>query len=82
MEERLSLESTRPNPRETWCVSPAPVTASIGLVEIAPDAEYTSHDLLIFANSAKQFAKENGKNCLASHVSPDFSYESIEIFYI
>src|SRR4051794_37497267 len=23
MEERLSLESTGPNPRETWCVSPA-----------------------------------------------------------
>src|SRR4051794_39572915 len=22
LEERLSLEGTRPNPRETWCVSP------------------------------------------------------------
>src|SRR4051812_23314418 len=29
LEERLSLESTGPNPRETWCVSPAPLGGQV-----------------------------------------------------
>jgi hypothetical protein len=34
MEERLSLESTRPNPRETWCVSPGPLVSRSVVVNL------------------------------------------------
>jgi diguanylate cyclase (GGDEF)-like protein len=54
-------------------------TASIGLCIVDSDCPLTDRELLDRANLAKQFAKENGKNRIATFRGPRFVDQELEI---
>jgi diguanylate cyclase (GGDEF)-like protein len=54
-------------------------TVSIGLCIVEPDCPLTDRELLDRANRAKQFAKQNGKNRIATYRGPRFLAEELEV---
>ncbi len=54
-------------------------TVSIGLCVAMPDCPFTDQELRERANRAEQFAKENGKNCIATYRGPRFVDEELEM---
>jgi diguanylate cyclase (GGDEF)-like protein len=54
-------------------------TVSIGLCVVDSDCLLTDRELLGRANRAKQFAKEKGKNCIATYNGPRFIEEELEL---
>lgn len=52
---------------------------SIGLCIAGPDCPLTDRELRDRANQAKKFAKEHGKNCLATYEGPRFTPESLRV---
>ena len=45
------------------------MTVSIGICEVAPDSFLTNREVEHAANGAKNYAKKNGKNCIAASLS-------------
>ena len=45
---------------------PGPVTCSIGLVEVLPDCYYGDYEIQEASNRAKNYAKAQGKDAIAS----------------
>lgn|SRR5262245_3196064 len=54
-------------------------TVSIGLCIVDPDCPLTDRELLDRANRAKQFAKQNGKNRIATYRGPRFVSQELEV---
>jgi diguanylate cyclase (GGDEF)-like protein len=60
--ERINYQEIHRNP-----------TVSIGFCEVARDCHFTNQELLQFAESAKNFAKKSGKNCIATFEGPSYT---------
>jgi len=54
-------------------------TVSIGLCSVDSDCLLTDRELLDRANRAKQFAKDKGKNCIATYHGPRFIDQELEL---
>jgi hypothetical protein len=54
-------------------------TVSIGLCIVDPDCPLTDRELLDRANRAKQFAKQNGKNRIATYRGLRFTDRELEV---
>jgi diguanylate cyclase (GGDEF)-like protein len=54
-------------------------TVSIGVCFAEPDSPLTDRELLERANRAKKFAKEKGKNCIASYVGSRMLPEELRV---
>jgi diguanylate cyclase (GGDEF)-like protein len=54
-------------------------TVSIGLCVAHPYCPLTDRELLSRANKAKEFAKEHGKNCLATYEGVHFAEENLRV---
>jgi diguanylate cyclase (GGDEF)-like protein len=54
-------------------------TVSIGLCIADPDCPLTDRELLDRANRAKQFAKQKGKNCIATYHGPRLVDQELEV---
>ncbi len=52
-------------------------TVSIGLCIVEADCPLTDRELLARANQAKQFAKEHGRNCIATFKGPRFTPDEL-----
>lgn len=56
-----------------------PTTVSIGVCIAEPDCPLTDRELRDRANQAKKFAKEHGKNCLATYNGPRFVSQELRV---
>jgi diguanylate cyclase (GGDEF)-like protein len=54
-------------------------TVSIGFCTAGPDCPLTDRELRDRANQAKKFAKEQGKNCLATYEGPRFVADELRL---
>lgn len=54
-------------------------TVSIGVCIAGPDCPLTDRELRNRANQAKKFAKEHGKNCLATYEGTRFTQEELRV---
>ena len=54
-------------------------TVSIGFCCIDPDAYKTDREIETLANRAKNFAKTNGKNCIATYIGPHFEENELRV---
>jgi diguanylate cyclase (GGDEF)-like protein len=54
-------------------------TVSIGMCNVDPDCPLTDRELRDRASEAKKFAKDNGKNCIATYVGPRFIREELRV---
>ncbi len=54
-------------------------TVSIGLCVASPDTPFTDRELLDRANRAKNFAKNHGKNCIATYRSDYFRDTELDV---
>ena len=54
-----------------------PTTVSTGLCVVEPDCPLTDRELRDRAGQAKQFAKEHGKNCIATFKGPRFTTDEL-----
>jgi diguanylate cyclase (GGDEF)-like protein len=54
-------------------------TVSIGVCLAGPDCPLTDRELRDRANQAKKFAKEHGKNCIATYEGPRFFQEELRV---
>jgi GGDEF domain-containing protein len=57
----------------------ANTTVSVGLCFVGPDCPLTDRELRDRASRAKQFAKDKGRNCIATYDGPRFSAEELRI---
>jgi diguanylate cyclase (GGDEF)-like protein len=55
-------------------------TVSSGFCFVEPDCHLTDKECLGKANTAKQHAKSNGKNCISSYERTDFAEVSLKVF--
>jgi diguanylate cyclase (GGDEF)-like protein len=55
------------------------ITISIGLCCVDPDCYLTDLEVESRANTAKSFAKGNGKNCIATYATSEFTEEGLSI---
>ncbi len=58
---------------------PKKTTVSIGLSIADPDCPLTDRELLGYANQAKKFAKNHGKNCIATYDSFPFVTKNLRV---
>lgn len=58
---------------------PEKTTVSIGLCVVDPDCPFTDRELLERANRAKQFAKQNGKDCIATYRGPRYIAQELAV---
>lgn len=56
-----------------------PTTVSIGVCIVEPDCPLTDRELRDRASRAKQFAKENGRNCIALYDGVRFTPEELRV---
>lgn len=54
-------------------------TVSVGLCVVEPDCPLTDRELRERASQAKQFAKDNGRNCIATFDGPRFIVDELKI---
>jgi GGDEF domain-containing protein len=54
-------------------------TVSIGLCIVEPDCPLTDRELRDRANQAEKFAKEGGRNCIATYKGSRFLQEELEV---
>jgi diguanylate cyclase (GGDEF)-like protein len=54
-------------------------TVSIGLCIVAPDCALTDRELRDSASEAKKYAKENGRNCIATYKGSRFIQQELEV---
>ena len=54
-------------------------TASIGVCTVEPDCPLTDRELRERANQAKKFAKDQGKNCIATYDGPRFVPQELRV---
>ncbi|MCI0455485.1 MAG: GGDEF domain-containing protein [Gemmataceae bacterium] len=54
-------------------------TVSIGLCIVEPDCPLTDRELRDRASQAKQFAKDRGRNCVATYTGPRFSLSELGV---
>jgi len=54
-------------------------TVSIGLCIVESDCPFTDRELLDRASRAKKFAKDSGKNCIATYEGPRFIAQELHV---
>jgi GGDEF domain-containing protein len=54
-------------------------TVSIGLCVVEPDCPLTDRELRDRASRAKQYAKDNGRNCIATYQGSRFIAEELQL---
>ena len=54
-------------------------TVSMGVCCIPPNCRYTDNQVLRFAEVAKNFAKQRGKDCIAKYPEDSFQEDSLAI---
>ena len=54
-------------------------TVSIGVCSAEPDCPLTDRELRDRANHAKKFAKEHGKNCIATYTSQRLALDELQV---
>jgi diguanylate cyclase (GGDEF)-like protein len=55
------------------------IEVSIGLFEVHEDSHHTDREIEVLAASAKDYAKEKGKNCIATYKNTSFAHEDLYI---